>query len=192
MVRQDLLREFGISDGGDPRRRVTWTSFLDVGCHWQAILVSLLCHNDSGLPTTCDLSEYCVVALTGDRPGHGARPGHRSGGVLPGGLGIISGTMVRVTAEGYTIVMKAISHNAVREFTKAIDCAPRGARSNWFLKVQVRNHSISPWGSRDRPVQRRQPGPACHVLADAFLIDFWFPGQAWSPAPPRLPDPCIP
>ena len=65
-------------DGGDPRRRVTQTSLLDVGCHWQAILVGLLRHNDSGLPTTCDPSEYCVVALTGDRPGHGVVLGDRS------------------------------------------------------------------------------------------------------------------
>ena len=77
-VREDLLRDFENIDGGDARRRVTRTSLLDVGCHWQAILVSLSRHNDAGVAPTCDFSGYCVVALSGDRPGHGVMFGNRN------------------------------------------------------------------------------------------------------------------
>ena len=46
------------------------------------------------------------------------------------GLGIVSGIMVRIITEGNTVVMKAISLNSLREFKKAIDRAPRGARAH--------------------------------------------------------------
>lgn len=71
LVRQDLQREFADEDEDDPRRFVSGSSFLDVECHWQAILRSLFLHNRSGRSTQCDVEEYCVVALDGNRPGHG-------------------------------------------------------------------------------------------------------------------------
>ena len=76
-VREDLVEEFGDSASEDYRRRVTDDSYLDVECHWRAILRSLFRHNSSGCPTTCDLNDYCIVALYGDRPGHGAVLGNK-------------------------------------------------------------------------------------------------------------------
>ena len=76
-VREDLVEEFGNIAKEDYRRRVTNDSYLDVECHWRAILQSLFRHNSSGCPTTCDLNDYCIVALYGDRPGHGAVLGNK-------------------------------------------------------------------------------------------------------------------
>jgi len=70
-VRADLVEEFGTIHRSDRRRRVTQWSYLDVDCHWQALLKSLFRHNTSGLPSTCDVNDYCIVALDGNRPGHG-------------------------------------------------------------------------------------------------------------------------
>ena len=70
-VREDLVREFGHASGSDRRRRVTYASYLDIDCHWKAILQSLFRHNRSNYPTSCDLSKFCIVALDGYRPGHG-------------------------------------------------------------------------------------------------------------------------
>ena len=77
-VRRDLQAEFGDSFGHDPRRRVTGDSYLDVDIHWQAILRSLLLHNTSGLPRLFEVDNYCVVALFGNRPGHGVVLGNAS------------------------------------------------------------------------------------------------------------------
>ena len=70
-VRRDLQTEFGESAGPDRRRLVTHASYLDVESHWEAIVRSLFRHDTSGHVRTEDMTEYCVVALYGDRPGHG-------------------------------------------------------------------------------------------------------------------------
>ena len=67
-VRSDLRTEFGNYVGSDA---VTHTSYLDVELHWKAILRSLFRNNTDGRSVTVDLDDYCVVALDGDRPGHG-------------------------------------------------------------------------------------------------------------------------
>ena len=77
-VRADLVEEFGKVPSADFRRRVTCDSYLDIDCHWQAILRSLFRHNSSGYPTTCDLNDYCIVALYGDRPGNGVVLGNKN------------------------------------------------------------------------------------------------------------------
>ena len=71
LVRRDLQVEFGTANANNPRRNVTDDSYLDVECHWQAILRSLFRHNTSGRPVECDPNDYCVVALYGDREGNG-------------------------------------------------------------------------------------------------------------------------
>ena len=68
LVRRDLQEEFCRATG---RSLVAYSSYLDVECHWQAILRSLFKHNTSGEPTTCDTTRYCIVALYANRPGHG-------------------------------------------------------------------------------------------------------------------------
>merc|ERR1719265_1068190 len=40
--------------------------------------------------------------------------------------------------------MKAINENSQKQLKKAIGCAPRGARAQWLLIVQVGTQSISP------------------------------------------------
>jgi len=70
-VRRDLQMEFGGYEGPDRRRLVTHTSYLDVESHWQAIVCSLFRHGSSGSAGAVNVAEYCVVALYGDRPGHG-------------------------------------------------------------------------------------------------------------------------
>ena len=70
-VRRDLQDEFGGDSGQDARRVVTQSSYLDVEHHWQAILRSLLRHNTSGWAGIFDPNDYCIVALLGNRPGHG-------------------------------------------------------------------------------------------------------------------------
>ena len=77
-VRADLVEEFGSLGIGDHRRRVSDDSYLDVDCHWRAILRSLFRHNTSGFPSLCDVGEYCIVALDGYRPGHGVVLGDKS------------------------------------------------------------------------------------------------------------------
>lgn len=77
LVREDLVTEFGSDASGDMRRFVTLYSFLDVGHHWRAILRSLFRHNTDGRPVDCNVEDYCVVALSGDRPGHGVVLGNR-------------------------------------------------------------------------------------------------------------------
>ena len=67
-VREDLKAAFANAAG---RARVTHTSYLDVGSHWQDILQSLFRHNTDGRPPDCDPREYCVIALCIDRPDHG-------------------------------------------------------------------------------------------------------------------------
>ena len=69
LVRGDLQAEFG--DSTDIRGRVAHSTYLDVECHWKAILRSLFRHNTSGMTTTCESDDYCIVALYGDRPGNG-------------------------------------------------------------------------------------------------------------------------
>ena len=71
-VRRDLQAEFASDLPQDPRGVVTARSYLDVEHHWEAIVRSLLHHNTSGLAPSFDPRDYCVVALFGDRPGHGA------------------------------------------------------------------------------------------------------------------------
>lgn len=71
LVRRDLQDEFGCINGQDHRRQVTHSSYLDVECHWQAILRSFERHSSSDQIGTFDPNDYCVVALRGDRPGHG-------------------------------------------------------------------------------------------------------------------------
>ena len=67
-MRRDLKSQFAEAVG---RARVTGSSYLDVESHWQAILLSLFRHNASGLPTTCETSEYCVIALYANSEGNG-------------------------------------------------------------------------------------------------------------------------
>ena len=76
-VRQDLMSEFGSDLSGDARRVVDLASYLDVEHHWRAILRSIFRHNTEGRPVDCNVDEYCVVALAGDRPGHGVVLGTR-------------------------------------------------------------------------------------------------------------------
>jgi hypothetical protein len=71
LVRRDLQDEFGCNNGQDHRRQVTDISYLDVECHWQAILRSFGRHGTSDQIGTFDPNDYCVVALCGDRPGNG-------------------------------------------------------------------------------------------------------------------------
>merc|ERR1719383_1462266 len=52
--------------------------------------------------------------------------------------------LVRTITEGSTIVMKAINVNSIPKLRRAINCAPRGQRATWMLKVQVGTQSISP------------------------------------------------
>jgi len=59
-------------------------------------------------------------------------------------LGLISRILVRTILEGSTIVMKAINANSEKSLKKAVQCAPRGKRAEWLLKVQVGTQAISP------------------------------------------------
>lgn len=59
-------------------------------------------------------------------------------------MGLIAKILTRTIMEGSTIVMKAINVNSVKQLRKAISCAPRGARAQWLLLVQVGTQSISP------------------------------------------------
>ena len=72
------MAEFGGILGHDHRRHVTHNSYLDVEIHWQAVMRSLLLHNRSGIPIPFDANAYCVVALDGNRPGHGVVLGNRN------------------------------------------------------------------------------------------------------------------
>ena len=68
-VREDLMSAFG--NCGDPRQRVTFSSYLDVESHWRAIVASLLRHSGSHTQITTQVDDYCMVALYGTREGHG-------------------------------------------------------------------------------------------------------------------------
>eukprot|EP00933_Yihiella_yeosuensis_P026147 TRINITY_DN20287_c0_g1_i1.p1 TRINITY_DN20287_c0_g1~~TRINITY_DN20287_c0_g1_i1.p1 ORF type:complete len:1108 (-),score=261.28 TRINITY_DN20287_c0_g1_i1:312-3635(-) len=59
-------------------------------------------------------------------------------------LGLISKMLVQTITEGSTIVMKAINVNSAKQVAKAVACAPRGARAQWVLMVQVGTQDISP------------------------------------------------
>jgi len=59
-------------------------------------------------------------------------------------LGLISKMLTRTITEGSTLVMKAINQNSMQKLMKALNCAPRGVRAEWMLKVQVGTQSISP------------------------------------------------
>ena len=78
LVRRDLQAEFGAPVDGDQRRIVTGSSYLDVECHWRAILRSFSRHCTAGCPEDCNVDSYCVVALYGDRPGNGVVLGSRN------------------------------------------------------------------------------------------------------------------
>ena len=71
------MSEFGSDLSGDARRVVGLASYLDVEHHWRSILRSIFRHNTEGRPVDCNVDEYCVVALAGDRPGHGVVLGNR-------------------------------------------------------------------------------------------------------------------
>ena len=60
------------------RRRVSRNSYLDIECHWCAILQSLFRHNTSGLDTLCDPDDYCVIDLAGTELGNGTVEGNRN------------------------------------------------------------------------------------------------------------------
>merc|ERR1719310_1116651 len=59
-------------------------------------------------------------------------------------LSLISRILTRVINEGSTVVMKAINMNSVKQFKKAVACAPRGKRAIWMLNIQVGTQAISP------------------------------------------------
>ena len=60
LVRQDLLREFCSAEG---QARVTQSSFLDLECHWAAIVASLFRHNQDDLPQVVPIESFCVVGI---------------------------------------------------------------------------------------------------------------------------------
>ena len=73
LIRRDLEIIYGSATG---RARVTETSYLDVQHHAQDIIQSLYRHNTSGLPSECNISSFCVIALYANREGNGSVVGH--------------------------------------------------------------------------------------------------------------------
>eukprot|EP00933_Yihiella_yeosuensis_P042223 TRINITY_DN3677_c0_g1_i1.p1 TRINITY_DN3677_c0_g1~~TRINITY_DN3677_c0_g1_i1.p1 ORF type:complete len:1238 (-),score=321.43 TRINITY_DN3677_c0_g1_i1:229-3942(-) len=82
-------------------------------------------------------------------------------------IGLISKMLVRTINEGSTIVMKAVNANSGKQLRKALSVAPRGARAQWCLKVQVGTHSISPlfWS-----IQSGSLDAAKAVIEDLLVI----------------------
>ena len=72
-----LHAQFANVAASEPRLRVTYNSYLDVECHWPAILTSLFRHNTSGRHAAPDSEDYCVIALYCKNPGHGVVLGNR-------------------------------------------------------------------------------------------------------------------
>ena len=72
-VRRDLINEFARATGD--RARVGVANYLDVEAHWRSILRSLFRHNVSGLPATCNVDDFCVIALSANNVGHGSVEG---------------------------------------------------------------------------------------------------------------------
>ena len=64
-VRDDLQSEFCNAAG---RARVDHYSYLDVGIHWRTILHSFIQHA-SPPPPSCEVNDYCVIALHADSGG---------------------------------------------------------------------------------------------------------------------------
>jgi len=59
-------------------------------------------------------------------------------------MSLISRSVVRVMAEGSTLVMKAINANSAKQVVKAADFAARSRRADSMLKISVGAESISP------------------------------------------------
>ena len=64
LVRDDLQRAFPDVDPNDNRRQVTDRSYLDVRCHWRAILTSLFARSTIASSTSCDPNDYRIVVLS--------------------------------------------------------------------------------------------------------------------------------
>ena len=63
-VRRDLQQQFSNVDPMENRRYVDYRSYLDVRCHWRAILRSLFSHSIGAPTTSRDPHDYRIITLS--------------------------------------------------------------------------------------------------------------------------------